>query len=116
MEMKQAYEEKADAQLREWQAWIEQYRTDPVTYGAVTYTEQQHMMDRLENCYQNARVRLDELHSSRDHSWEFAKQAVERAMIELKHALDESGAAHAARLVQLETGRSHVYAPFQKRG
>lgn len=119
---KEAYQEKADSQLQEWQAWIEQYKSDSFSQRSAKSTTHQglndraRMLDRLEDCQRIAQVRLSELRSSNDGRWELAKQAVERALIDLKQALDESGAGDSKRLLQLQTNRSHVYEPFQRRG
>lgn len=116
MGMKEAYQDKAEAQLHEWQEWIEQYAADPTLSRSIKLSDRQRMVERLEDCHRIARVRLEELRSSKDERWELAKQAVERAMIDLKRVIDESGAGHAARLLQLQASRSYVYEPFQKRG
>lgn len=116
MGLKEAYEEKADAQLHEWRVWIDRYKADPAISGLNKYADRQRIIERLDDCHRIARIRLDELRSSQESSWEFSKQAVERAMIDLKHVLDESGAGHAARLLELQASRSHAYEPFQKRG
>lgn len=116
MGLKEAYEEKADAQLHEWRAWIDRYKADPSISGSSKNTDWQRIIERLDDCHQTARIRLDELRSCQESSWEFSKQAVERAMIDLKHVLDESGAGHAARPLELQVSRAHAYEPFQKRG
>jgi len=105
MGVKEAYQIKADSQLCEWQGWIEQYKTSD---GAGDY-------QRLEQAYQTARSRLNDLSTSSDDRWEFSKQAVERAMIDLKRLLDESGAAQNARYLTLQTSRSYAYQPFYRR-
>lgn len=115
MGMKEAYQEKADAQLVEWHHWIEKFEVDAALNNAPGLPEQQRVIDRLEDCYRIARRRLDELHLSQDERWDFTKQAVERAMIDLKKVLDESGAGHAARLLRLQAGSSYVYEPFHHR-
>ncbi len=116
MGIKEAYQEKADAQLREWHAWIKQFQSDPAGARSRKSVEVERVYNRLEDCYRIARIRLDELCSSQDERWEFAKQAVERAMIDLKQALDESGAGQAGKFLQLQTSRSFFHEPFQKRG
>ena len=113
MGLKEAYQEKADAQLQEWQAWIEHVRSNPIHFHSPRPADQQRVVERLDDCYRIARVRLDELRSSKDERWEFAKQAVERAMIDLKRALDESGTANAGKFLQLNTSREHMYEPFR---
>lgn len=116
MGLKEAYVEKANAQLSEWQEWIEQYKTVPNVPTQGKIKDRQRMAERLDNCHHIASVRLQELRAAQDPGWEFAKQAVERAMIDLKRVLDESGAGQVARLLQLQASRTYIYEPFQKRG
>lgn len=110
MELKQAYQDKADAQLRDWHIWIEGYKSDPANQ------DQLRCIKRLEDCQQAARTQLDVLRVAQDERWELAKQAVERAMIELKRVIDEVGIEFAGKQVQLQQSRSHIYAPFYRKG
>ena len=116
MGVREKYEEKVDAQLHEWREWIEHYKTGAIINDFGQPANRQQMIERLENCQQIAQTRLEELQSSPEGQWELSKQAVERAMIDLKRLLDESGVAHAGRSLSLQTSRSHVYEPFSKRG
>ena len=115
VDLKGAYQEKADAQLAEWQTRIEQLKSSSSPSEARRPADRQRVVQRLEDCHRIARVRLDELRTSQDERWEFAKQAVERAMIDLKRALDESGVDQAGRFLRLQSSRSHVYEPFPKK-
>lgn len=110
------YQEKVDAQLHEWQEWIQFYRADHVVGTPRLTTNHQQMLERLDVCHQAAKNRLEELRSAQGVHWELSKQAVERAMIDLKKLLDESGAAQAGRSLSLQTNRSYIYEPFSKRG
>lgn len=114
MGIKEAYQEKADLQLQEWRSWIEHLRSEQTESGEKP-PEHQRAFERLDDCYRIARVRLDELRSAKEDGWEFAKQAVERAMIDLKRALDESGADYARKILPLNTSREHIYGPFHLR-
>ena len=115
MGIKDAYHQKADAQLREWQVWIEQIKLGFGERPVRRADDYRRSVERLEDCHRIARIRLDELHSSSESRWEIAKQAVEQAMIDLKTALDESGVDRVGRFVQLEPDRSHVFEPFHYR-
>jgi len=115
MSQKEAYQEKADAQLREWQKRIERIKPSTKTARPDQPANEQRAFERLEDCYRIAQIRLDELRVSRDEKWEIAKQAVERAMIDLKRALDESGVGKIGSIVRLQSGREHVYEPFEHR-
>lgn len=113
MDVKQAYQDKANAQLCEWRNWIERYKSE---HGSANHEEQARKVARLDDCLKIASGRLEELCSSQESRWELAKQALERAMIDLKMALDDSGAVRAGRFLQIEASRAHAYEPFQRRG
>jgi hypothetical protein len=115
MELKKVYQEKSDAQLREWLGWIEDYKTASPLSMAGKPIDRLWITRRLEDSHRLACIRLDELRNSNDDHWELAKQAVERAMIELKHVIDESGIGQSGRFLQIQTNRSYVYEPFQRR-
>ena len=115
MELKNAYQEKSDAQLTEWRAWIEQYKANPSVFPTIKPADRQRTTSRLDDSYRIARIRLEELRSSNEAHWEIAKQAVERAMIDLKHLIDESGIGQSGKRLKLEANRSYVYEPFQRR-
>jgi hypothetical protein len=114
MRLKDAYHQKADAQLREWQVWIEQIKeSEDLPQDRAEMRPRS--VERLDDCYQAARRRLDELRFSSDAGWENAKQAVEQAMIALKQALDGSGFETIGKSVRLQPDRSHVFEPFYHR-
>ena len=113
MDVKQAYQDKADAQLCEWRNWIERFKSE---HEAASHEEQNRKVARLDDCFKIASDRLKELCASPESRWELAKQALERAMIDLKMALDDSGAVRAGRFLRIEASRSHAYEPFQRRG
>jgi hypothetical protein len=116
MNLRERYEDKADAQLHEWQEWIENYLSDPPVPAISQHVNQVHMKERLGDSLRLARACLEELRGAQDERWEFSKQAVERAMIDLKRLLDESGAGQAGRAIPLQTSRARAYEPFSKRG
>ncbi len=114
MSEKEAYQEKADAQLREWQAWIERFKSDLVINRKGKQHNPQRLLRRLEDSYRAARGKLEVLYSSRGEQWERAKEDLERAMIDLKQALDESGAGKMGGQLQLRSARSRIYEPFER--
>ena len=116
MGVREKYQEKVDAQLHEWREWIEHYKAGSLIHDFTEPANRQQLMEQLENRQQAAQTCLEELQVSTDEKWELSKQAVERAMIDLKRLLDESGVAHVGRSLSLQTSRSHVYEPFSKRG
>jgi hypothetical protein len=115
MGIREAYQKKANAQLREWQAWIDAYDAALEHGDQPNAADHLRVVTRVQDCILHAQTRLSELCAASDEHWEFSKQAVERALIELKIALDESGIARSARLVPVQAGRAHVYEPFEKK-
>lgn len=113
MDLKQAYQDKASAQLCEWHTWVERFKNE---HMPGSHEDQHRKIARLDDCLQIASARLEELTASHESRWELAKQALERAMIDLKVALDDSGAVRAGRFLQIEASRAHAYEPFQRRG
>ncbi len=116
MGMREIYLEKADSQLHEWQAWIEDYKATPPVTAERNVAGWQQMTARLEDCQQTALACLEDLRGAQGERWELSKQAVERAMIDLKRALDESGAGQLGKALQLQSSRAHAYEPFSRRG
>jgi hypothetical protein len=116
MEVKEAYQEKADAQLREWQAWIEQFKANPTLLRRDHRINASRAIQQLDDCYHLAEASLTELKNTRDESWDIAKEAVEQAMIILKRALNENGARPAGQFLRLQAHRSPVGKPFERKG
>ena len=104
MAMREAYIEKVTAQLIEWQTWIERYKAGDAVLKASRLVDPKHMQERLDACYQLACSCLTTLDASSKTAWEGAKEEVERALVDLKTALDESGAGRAG---QRSRGRRH---------
>jgi hypothetical protein len=116
MSLRKSYQDKADAQLHEWQGWIEDYQSELLLPETSRRVNQQQMRERLEDGLRIAHIRLEELRGAQEERWELSKQAVERAMIDLKRLLDESGAGQAGRAIPLQTSRARAYEPFSKKG
>jgi hypothetical protein len=116
MGLREAYQEKVNAQLCEWQAWIEQIKKDPTIPNNRGSAERKRSITQLEDCLRIAQVRFEELCLAQDERWELTKQAVERAMIDLKQALDRYGTAQAGRIIRLQDSRSYAIYPFDRKG
>ena len=116
MGMREAYIEKVTAQLVEWQTWIERFKVDgDIRKAGRPLEPTSHMQARLDACYQLARDHLTVLDSSSKTAWEGAKEEVERALVNLKTALDESGAGRAGQTLALRSSRARVFDPFQRK-
>ncbi len=105
MSMRERYQEKVDAQLNEWKRWVDRYKNDPQLSASDRNADHQQMIARLDDYYKKTQTRLAELRTAPDQRWELAKQAVERAMIDLKQLLDESGAANVGRSLPIQANR-----------
>ncbi len=84
MGMREAYQKKANSQLREWQVWIDEYDAGLEHGDQANVVDDQRTVTQVRDCIQFARTRLSELCAASDDHWEFSKQAVERALIDLK--------------------------------
>ena len=115
MELKKAYQEKANAQLHEWQTWIARYKADPILPTRSRRANPERVLKQLDDCYRIAELRLNELRNTHVENWDEAKEAVEQAMIELKRVLDESGAGRVGVSLRLQTHRSSVNEPFERK-
>lgn len=115
MTLRDAYSQKTDAQLRDWLAWIEAVKLRAGNRQFARADDQRRAVARLEDCYQLARLRHNELRSSSQAHWEPAKQALEKAMIDLKSALDATGVDQVGKYTQLQPDRSHIFEPFPPR-
>lgn len=115
MGVREAYLEKAEAQLHVWQAWIEIFKSNPNIAQTRKRIDLQSLIRQLDASFQNACARLDGLRKSRMEDWEFAKEALERAMIDLKRVLDKSGACRVGGYVRLRANRLHQFEPFERK-
>jgi hypothetical protein len=115
MEIRETYQKKAGAQLKEWQGWIEQIKREITSRSGVKFAEEQQIILNLENCHSKARMRLEELGTAHESHWELAKQGVERAMIDLKQALDQIGPNHSGKFLELQDNRSRSNEPFYRK-
>ncbi len=93
MGKKEAYQEKVQAQLREWKADIEKLmaRADKAkAEGKIEFYER---AERLNAKYQTALKRSQEMKEAGEDKWEAFKTGVEVALGEVKEALKNNGAS-----------------------
>jgi hypothetical protein len=92
MHMKEAYQEKIEAQLREWAVAIDHLkaRADEGRDRATSaYYEQ---LELLRQKQVTAQQRLEELQRGGEDAWEHLKQGMEQAWHDLKQAIDAARA------------------------
>ncbi len=93
MGKKEAYQEKVQAQLREWKADIEKLmaRADKAkAEGKIEFYER---AEGLNAKYQAALKRSQEMKEAGEDKWEEFKTGVEAALHEVKEALKKNGAS-----------------------
>lgn len=86
----EAYQEKAEAQLREWKADIEKLMAQADKARAEGKIEFYKRVEILDAKYQAALRRLQELKEAGEEKWEESKARVEAALSEVKDVLNGS--------------------------
>ena len=86
MEKRKAYEEKLDAQLKEWSAQIALLKAKADKGKTELKTEYFKTIEALQHRQDEARVKLHELKNAGDEAWEDLKTGTEKAWAEVKAA------------------------------
>ncbi len=86
MHLKEAYQEKLEAQLKEWSAKIQQLQAKAEIAKADAKIELQKRLQTLQAYQGAAQQKLKELKDAGADVWEKAKPALEKAMDNLKSA------------------------------
>jgi hypothetical protein len=87
---RKAYEEKLDAQLKEWNAQITLLRAKADKATAEAKVEYYKMIEALQFKQDIVKTKLQELKSAGDEAWEDLKAGAEKAWAEVKTALDSA--------------------------
>jgi hypothetical protein len=87
---RKAYEEKLDAQLKEWSAQIVLLKAKADNAGADAKIEYYKTIDALQGRQNDARVKLQELKIAGDEAWEDLKTGAEKAWAEVKTAYHDA--------------------------
>ncbi|GJQ50784.1 hypothetical protein KsCSTR_30960 [Candidatus Kuenenia stuttgartiensis] len=90
MDKRKAYEEKLDAQLREWRSKIENLKAKADKANAEAKIEYYKNIDSLENDYKALQGKLQQLKSAAEESWEDIKAGSETAWEALKSAFSNA--------------------------
>jgi hypothetical protein len=115
MGIRENYQNKAASQLHKWEIRINEIRLDYENDSSGS-TGRNQSLQALEKLHRLANDRLDELISARESRWEFSKQAVERAMIDLKCSLDEADEGKNSHLLKLKDHSDHGSDTFFRKG
>ncbi len=86
MEKRKAYEEKLDAQLKEWSAQIALFKARADKAKAEVKIEYYKTIEALQHKQDEAMTKLHELKTSGDEAWEDLKTGAEKAWAEVKAA------------------------------
>ena len=87
---RKAYEEKLDAQLKEWSAQIELLKAKANKARVGAKIEYDKAIDTLQHRQDEARAKLKELKTAGDEAWEDLKTGAEKAWDEVKTALHDA--------------------------
>jgi hypothetical protein len=87
---RKAYEEKLDAQLKEWNAQFALLKAKAENAKADTKIDYYKAIDALEHKRDEARTKLKELKTAGDEAWEAVKAGAEKAWAEVKTALHDA--------------------------
>ena len=85
-EKRKAYEEKLDAQLKEWSAQIAQLKARAGKATSEVKIEYNKTIEALQFKQDEARKKLHELKNAGDEAWEDVKTGAEKAWAEVKTA------------------------------
>ncbi len=85
---RKAYQEKLDAQLKEWNAQISLLKAKADKARAEAKSEYYKIIDSLEKKVNEASPKLKELKTASDAAWEDLKSGAEKAWAEVKTAID----------------------------
>ena len=90
MSDRSAYEQRLNAQLREWSARIDQLRARADKASADARIEYQNQLEALEARRQAAARTLDQLQRAGDDAWQELRAGAERAWRELQEAVNSA--------------------------
>ena len=89
-EKRKAYEEKLDAQLKEWNARIALLKAKDENAKADAKIDHYKIIEALEHKQGEAKAKLTELKTAGDEAWEAVKAGAEKAWTEVKTAYHDA--------------------------
>jgi hypothetical protein len=87
---RKAYEEKIEAQLKEWNAQIDLFKAKADRAKAEAKIDFYKTIDILQGKEEEARAKLKELKTAGDAAWEDVKKGVDKAWAEIKSAYKDA--------------------------
>jgi hypothetical protein len=90
MEKKDAYREKVRAQIKEWESMIDLLQARGEKAAVETKIEIRKAVENLRSEKNDLQKRLSEAMASGAEAWEDLKKGLEKAVVEMKSALDKA--------------------------
>ena len=90
MDIKQAYQEKMAAQLKEWQSKIDELKARAEKLEAEQKIKYYEQIESLRIKQQHAYDKLEQMHDASESAWEELKAGVELAWQDLKQAVEHA--------------------------
>jgi uncharacterized coiled-coil DUF342 family protein len=90
MDSREAYQEKMDAQIRQWDAQIAKLRARADEAKAQAKIEYLEQIEEIRNKRESAGRKLDELKKASDSAWVDVKNGLEKAWKDLGSAIDSA--------------------------
>jgi hypothetical protein len=87
---RRAFEEKLEAQMKEWNAQIDLLKAKADTAKAEAKVDYYAKIEALQHKRDTARTKLQELKSAGDEAWEDLKAGAEKAWAEVKKAFHDA--------------------------
>jgi multidrug resistance efflux pump len=87
---RKVYEEKIDAQIKEWNAQIDMLKAKADKAKAEAKIDFYKTIDALQHKQEEARAKLKELKAAGDEAWEDVKNGAEKAWAEIKTAYKDA--------------------------
>ena len=87
---RKAYEEKLDAQLKEWNAQITLFKAKAKNAEADAKIDYYKTIEALEQKHDEAKTKLQELQTAGDEAWEAVKAGAEKTWAQVKTAYHDA--------------------------
>lgn len=89
MGLKEAHQEKIEAQIREWSAKLQEFKAKADKASAEAKIQMYQQIDNLQAKKEAAQQKLNEIKAAGAESWEALKAGSEKALAEMKKTWEE---------------------------
>jgi len=89
MGTKEAYQEKIEAQIKEWTAKLQEYKAKADKASADTKIQMYQQIDRLRAQKETAQQKLNEIKAASGESWEALRAGSEKILAEMKKTWED---------------------------